>query len=126
MNRLRKLVAISMSIWLLLCGSAAYALVALEAEHEHEHVVVGHKAHDARDHAHPDSGIELYSQLFGLTGLDQLTSGWIAPGALLMAQSFSGIAPLSLAVDTFCLTPIPPPGPPPRAVPLNRGGRLSA
>jgi hypothetical protein len=125
MNRLRKLVAFAMCIWLLLCGGAAYALVSLEAEHEQEHMATGHKAHDAGEHHHAHHGIELFSQLFEQPGFDQLTSAWIASRSPVPAQDVSGIAPDCLVADAASVTPVPPPGPPPRVFALHRGGGFS-
>jgi hypothetical protein len=125
MNRLRNLVAFAMCIWLLLCGGAAYALAALEAEHEQEHVAMGQEAHDAADHQHADTAIELFSQLFGQPGFDQLTSAWITSCGTVVAQDASSITPARLTADAASATPVPPPGPPPRVFALHWGGGFS-
>ena len=114
-----------MCIWLLLCGGAAYALVALEAEHEQEHMAMGQSAHDAGDHRHADHGIELFSQLFGQPGFDQLTSAWITSCCTVLAQDVSSITPAHLTAHAASVTPFPPPGPPPRVVALHWGGGFS-
>jgi len=125
MSRFRKLVAVGMCFWLLLSGGAAYALASLEAEHEQEHMAMGQQTHDAADHHHADTGLELFSQLFDQPGFDQLTSAWIAARSPVMAQDACSIAPAYLTSDSVSATPVPPPGPPPRAVVLHRGGGFS-
>ena len=126
MGRFRKLLAVAMSFWLLLSSGAAYALASLEAEHEQEHMTMGQQVHDAADHHHADTDLELFSQLFGQPGFDQLTSAWIASPVPTVAQVPLGVAPVQIARETISVTPFPPPGPPPRAAALNRGGRSSS
>jgi hypothetical protein len=125
MSRLRKLAASAMCIWLLLCGGAAYALVSLEAEHDQEHMTMGQKAHDAGDHRHAEHGLELFSQIFGQPGFDQLTSAWITSRCPVLVQDLFSIAPADLVADAASVSPVPPPGPPPRTVALQWGGGLS-
>jgi hypothetical protein len=124
MNRLQKLVAFAMCLWLLLGGGAVHALISLQAEHEHEHeqAAMAYTAHDAGDHRHADEGIELFSKLFGQPGFDQLTSAWITSRCLVLAQDVSSTAPAYLVAHAASVTPIPPPGPPPRAVAVHWGG----
>lgn len=83
---------------------------------------MGQKAHDAGDHRHADDGMELFSQLFGQPGFDQLTSAWITARWLVASQDIAGVAPVEFSAEPASVTPIPPPGPPPRGVALNGGG----
>jgi len=126
MGRLRQLVAVGMCFWLLLSGGAAYALASLEAGHEQEHMAMGQQTHDAGDHRHADTGLELFSQLFDQPGFDQLTSACIAARSPVIAQVPLGMAPAQIAAETLSATALPPPGPPPRAAVLNAGGRFSS
>jgi len=122
MKRLRTFFALVLSVWLCFSSSAAFALVPLAAEHEHEHASTAQGVHDGRGHAHADDGVELFSQIFGQSGLDPLISGWMSAAALVPAARFAGLAPVSIAATAFSLTPLPPPGPPPRAARSQRGG----
>ena len=126
MGRLRQLVAVGMCFWLLFSGGAAYALASLEPEHEQEHMAIGQQTHDAGDHHHADTGLELFSQLFGQPGFDQLTSACIVARAPVVAQVALGAAPVQITAETISATPFPPPGPPPRTAVLHRGGRFSS
>jgi hypothetical protein len=125
MSGLRKLVALGMCLWLLLSGGAAYALASLEAEHEQEHMAAGQQVHDAANHHHADTGLELFSQFFDQPGFEQLTSAWIAARSPVTAHDTCSSAPAYLGVGSRSATPLPPPGPPPRAIALNRGGGFS-
>ena len=122
MTGFRKLVAVAMCLWLLFSGAAAYALASLEPEHEHEHMAMGQASHDAADHQHADGGLELYSQLHGQPGFDQLTSAWITAPSAIVTQNTLAVAPDQMIAGSRSATPFPPPGPPPRMAALHRGG----
>ncbi len=128
MNRLRSIIAVGMSLWLLLSGGAAFALVALEGEHEHEHEHMASPlaAHDARDHQHADGLIDLVSEFFAHPGFDQLTSSSIAAHCGVLLPHPSRMAPVQTAARSLSITPVPPPGPPPRAIAVNPGGGFAS
>jgi len=120
--------AVGIAAWLLLSGVALSALAPLALEHEHEHISAPTMAHQAEHHAHADGAIESFSKVFGLNGLDQVTSGWITSTRWIAPAPQLCEAPVLLSVMLLSLTPLPPPGPPPRpfASLVQRGGGMTA
>lgn len=125
MLRLRKLLLHALCSWMVLSGGLAFSLAALEAAHDREHLAWETKAHDAGDHRHAQSTIELFSELFAQPGFDQLTCGSISLSLPAPAPAACSSAPLAASVGILAFAPPPPPGPPPRFAALHRGGGIT-
>jgi hypothetical protein len=117
----RTLIAAAMCAWLVVSGCLVVALVSLEAEHEQQHAVAVPGNHDADDHEHASLGVELLSQLGSQPGFAQLVSGMASPFCGVPVLGSCATSVISAVSPAFAFRPMPPPGPPPRTAPAQRG-----
>ena len=97
-------------------------LASLEAEHEQEHAFVVGDAHDGKNHAHEDAGVEFLSKVEGQAGFASLTFASISLYPPAPLHALTGAPQYSTGTDSFSPVLLPLAAPPPKGNGLHGGG----